>query len=257
MALIVLAAGSGSPGTTTAALGLALAWPRPVLLVEADPAGASAVLAGFCRGTVAHDRGLVDLAVAQRNGEPLADAIEGVTIELPGTGVPFVPGPSRAASATSLPELWPALIPVLRARHDAGSDVIVDFGRLSARGSADALLTAADLVLLVTRSRLVDIAVARSRAAALLDEFGDRSVPVDTLRLLLVGEGRPYGRREVAAATGLVVAGALPWDPAGAAVYSDGEPRGRRAPRLERALGAAAGSIANWLGERPALRGAA
>jgi sugar diacid utilization regulator len=37
MAMIVLASAAGSPGATTSALGLALTWPRPVLLIEADP----------------------------------------------------------------------------------------------------------------------------------------------------------------------------------------------------------------------------
>ena len=41
MAVIALASASGSPGVTTTALGLALLWPRPVLLVEADPTGGS------------------------------------------------------------------------------------------------------------------------------------------------------------------------------------------------------------------------
>ena len=39
MAVIVLASASGSPGVTTTALGLALLWPRPVVLVDADPVG--------------------------------------------------------------------------------------------------------------------------------------------------------------------------------------------------------------------------
>ena len=42
MAVIALTSASGSPGVTTTALGLALLWPRPVLLVEADPTGGSA-----------------------------------------------------------------------------------------------------------------------------------------------------------------------------------------------------------------------
>ena len=41
MAVVALASASGSPGVTTTALGLALLWPRPVLLVEADPTGGS------------------------------------------------------------------------------------------------------------------------------------------------------------------------------------------------------------------------
>ena len=34
MAVVALASASGSPGVTTTALGLALLWPRPVLLVH-------------------------------------------------------------------------------------------------------------------------------------------------------------------------------------------------------------------------------
>ena len=47
MAVIALASASGSPGVTTTALGLALLWPRPVLLVEADPTGGSGLAGGL------------------------------------------------------------------------------------------------------------------------------------------------------------------------------------------------------------------
>jgi hypothetical protein len=53
MALIVLTSASGSPGVTTTALGLALTWVRPVLLVEADPTGGSGSPAGYFRGQAA------------------------------------------------------------------------------------------------------------------------------------------------------------------------------------------------------------
>lgn len=36
MAIVALVSASGSPGVTATALGLALLWPRPVMLVEAD-----------------------------------------------------------------------------------------------------------------------------------------------------------------------------------------------------------------------------
>ena len=55
MAVVALASASGSPGVTTTALGLALLWPRPVLLVEADPTGGSGLLAGYFRGTREYD----------------------------------------------------------------------------------------------------------------------------------------------------------------------------------------------------------
>ena len=63
MAVIALTSASGSPGVTTTALGLALLWPRPVLLVEADPTGGSGLLAGYFRGTREYDGGLIELAL--------------------------------------------------------------------------------------------------------------------------------------------------------------------------------------------------
>ena len=49
MAIVVLTSASGSPGVTTTAVGMAFSWPRPVLLVEADPTGGSGILAGTSR----------------------------------------------------------------------------------------------------------------------------------------------------------------------------------------------------------------
>ena len=47
MAIVCLTSASGSPGVTTTAVGIAFCWPRPALLVEADPTGGSGVLAGI------------------------------------------------------------------------------------------------------------------------------------------------------------------------------------------------------------------
>ena len=47
MPVFTIASVSGSLGVTTLAVGLALTWPRPVVLVEADPSGGSAILAGY------------------------------------------------------------------------------------------------------------------------------------------------------------------------------------------------------------------
>ena len=75
MALIVLTSASGSPGVTTAALGLALTWHRPVLLVEADPTGGSALLAGYFRGQSTPTQTLIDLAFAHRAGAQASQAL--------------------------------------------------------------------------------------------------------------------------------------------------------------------------------------
>ena len=107
MALIVLTSASGSPGATTTAVGFALAWPRPVVLVEADPTGGSPILAGYFRGTVAPGRGLIDLALAHRDGH-VAAALPGTLMPIPASQVPSpvpvpVPVPARERGAWLLP----------------------------------------------------------------------------------------------------------------------------------------------------------
>lgn len=87
MAVIALCSASGSPGVTTTSLGLALLWPRPVLLVEADPTGGSGILAGYFRGIRAYDQGLVELALSSSE---VADL-------LPRTTQPSVPPPPASS----------------------------------------------------------------------------------------------------------------------------------------------------------------
>ena len=150
MAVIALTSASGSPGVTTTALGMALLWPRPVLLVEADPTGGSGLLAGYFRGTREYDGGLIELALTsssiQRRRSPRSsERIEGTTSR-------SSPAPGRT------PRPRPCGICGSRSpRHCAdlestGQDVIVDAGRLGLVGSPEPLLDAADLTLLVTRS---------------------------------------------------------------------------------------------------------
>jgi hypothetical protein len=251
MAVLVIASAAGSPGATTTAVGLALVWPRPVLLLEADTAGSSPILSGYCRGTVAHDRGLINLAIAHRTGAPLGQALQDAAVVLPGSDVRVVPGLAKAAQAAAMTEVWGPLAGVLRRLHTTGTDVLVDAGRLHG-DDALPLLLSADLVLLATGTRLPDVAATRSRAAVLRAAMAEAAAPPDALQLLLVGEHRPYSRREVAAAIGLPVAAAVPWDPAGAAVFSDGAPQPRKRTPLARSLTAGAAALATWLYEQPA-----
>ena len=78
MALIVLTSASGSPGVTSTALGLAMTWPRPVILVDADPTGARAIPAGYFGGAqLPNDHTIIDLAVSHRLMERFPGAREG------------------------------------------------------------------------------------------------------------------------------------------------------------------------------------
>src|SRR6188472_228780 len=134
MALIVLASAAGSPGVTTTAVGLALSWPRPVLLVEADPTGGSAILAGYFRGGTAHPAGLIDLAWADRQGS-LAAALPGLTLPIPDSQASLLPGIRAHGQSRSLTGLWESLISTLKGLEQTGQDVIVDAGRLGLTGS--------------------------------------------------------------------------------------------------------------------------
>lgn len=238
MALIVLTSASGSPGVTTTALGLSLAWPRPVLLVEADPTGASAVFAGYLLGRHEPTGGLINLAVAQREGR-LAAALPRETLILdqdtgPENAAWFLPGPQSHEQVPSLITLWEPLTELLRSIENNGQDVIVDAGRLGLAGWPEPLVLAADLTLLVMRNSLPALAGARSWAKGLRERFADIG-GLARLQILTIDEagGVPgatsYNARQISGALDLPVWAVLRWDPATAAVYSHGVPPPRRA----------------------------
>ncbi|GAA1435904.1 hypothetical protein GCM10009616_34250 [Microlunatus lacustris] len=227
MALIVLASASGSPGVTTAALALSLAWPQPTLLVEADPTGGSAILAGWFQGHPPHNRGLVNLAIAHRQGE-LGTALAAATIKIPDTDVQLLAGLRSHRQVPSAAALWEPLGRTLLELDDTGTDVIIDAGRLGMVGAPLPLLQAADVVLLTTRTTLPAISSARSWARSLTDDLTATGA-ADKLGLLLVGEGRTFSAKEVTSVLGLPVVASLAWDPVSAETFHLG-----RAPRKRR-----------------------
>jgi len=243
MALIVLTSAAGSPGVTTTAVGLGLIWPRPVLLVEADPTGGSAVLAGYFRGSTSHPTGLIDLAWADRHGS-LAEALPGLTMPIPDSQAALLPGVRAHGQSRSLTGVWESLTAALKGLESTGQDVLVDAGRLGLTGSPEPLIFGADLTLLVVRTDLVALSAARSWAETLRSRF-DQGGGAGRLGLLLVGDGRPYRAREVSKALQLPVTAGLPWDPDGAAVFSRGATPPRRFDRspLIRGLRAAGAAI--------------
>jgi hypothetical protein len=216
MALYVLASASGSPGVSTAATGLAYNWPRPVLLVDADPTGSSALLAGRFRGGLEPCPGLIDLAVAAAEGR-LDEAFAQAIVKLPDGEVRYLPGIRSHEQAHSLRSLWPQLLGVLRRLDEAGHDVIVDAGRLGLEGSAGELIDRADVVTLLTRNSLVALAGARSWAATLRTRFAETGGSA-RLGLMIVQDTahrvQAYGDGQVARALQLPVLATLPHDQA-------------------------------------------
>ncbi|GAB4086353.1 hypothetical protein GCM10028784_29830 [Myceligenerans cantabricum] len=239
MSVIALCSASGAPGVTTTAVGLALLWPRPVLLVEADPAGGS-ILAGWFRGQREYTHGLLDLAFTAL---PVDDALRDVAQPLwqpadgPGPALDaavsearFVAGLRSHAQAAALRDLWQPLADALAGLEETGQDVIVDAGRLGHPGPRR-LLSAADLTLLVTTGRLPALAHARGWVDTVTAADGGslgEAAPWPHQGVLLIGAGDPYPAREVSKVLGLPVVAGIARDPDGAAVYSDGARPPRR-----------------------------
>lgn len=236
MAIYAFTSASGAPGVTTTALGLALEWPQEVLLIDADPVGGSAILAGYFGGEYQHPGTLVELWAAHRQGR-----LEAALRELPlriGDHASLIPGPAGVAQAGGLGELWRALAPYLRALSRADVDILIDLGRWGHQHLAVPLAQAADEMLLVLRSDLVAVAAA---AAA--------ELPTDApTRAVLVGPKRPYTAREVAAVVKRPISIQLPWSPAEAAALSHGKPASSKVSGLRRALRQSAEGL-RWRGD--------
>ncbi|MEV5825036.1 hypothetical protein AB0L25_05610 [Spirillospora sp. NPDC052242] len=173
MAVIALAADKGAPGVTTAAVALGAVWPRPVLVAECDQAGGDLVYrlpaaeeAGN-GGILNPSRGLLSLAATARRGlRP--DQIAEHCQRLVG-GLDVLVGITNAEQAQAMTWLWGPL-----GRAFAGLDpvdVIVDCGRLGAGSPLTDLLREADLVVLLTRATLEQVAHLRERVSALSAEL--------------------------------------------------------------------------------------
>ncbi len=233
-----------SCGVTTLALALAATWPkdRPVLLVEADPAG----------GTLAAASGwppepsLVSLAAAARRALDPALVWEHCQ-ELPG-GAAVLAGPASGDQAHGALGMLAGL-----SKHlgTLDADVLVDCSRLDPAAPGFGAFECADRVVLAARPRLADLhALATWREAN----------PFDSGRvgLVLVGDG-PYPDAEIAEALDIEFLARLPWDPeaAEALVSVPASAREVRLSPLVRAARSLAGRLAEELAGAPPAVGSA
>lgn len=247
MAILLLTSAAGAPGVTTLAVGLTLVWPRPVLLADCDPGASQAVLAGYLAGQSAGGRGLLRVAEAHRDRRPLREAVLDQTLPVSGEDGErhlFLPGFSRAASAGLFGGVWDDLADTFDRLGEVGYDVIVDAGRLGPHGLPGPLVERSAVTGLVLRTSLRAVMAARVHLPALTEH--ERLSTAGRTGLVLVGEGEPYGGREVARALGVGVHAVVADDRHAAAHLSDGTPRPRRfdASPLVRSLRAAAAVLA-------------
>ena len=206
MPLIALASVKSSPGVTTAALALAIAWKTADrrLLVETDPSGGDL---GLWLGLPA-DSGLAGLAAAARHGHE-ADLPWQHAREL-ADGTHLVTAPAGAEQAAAcVTALAAAKLPQELA---AGPEpALADCGRLYPGSPALAVAAAAALTLLVVRPRVSELAHLEPRIRG-LQQAGLRLaliLTVDPRRSL----GEPsYPAEEISATLGVPVQATLPGD---------------------------------------------
>ncbi len=253
MALIALAADKGAPGVTTAAVALGAVWPRPVLVAECDQAGGDLVYrlpaappdgGDGDGGMLNPSRGLLSLAATARRGlRP--DQIAEHCQRLVG-GLDVLVGITNAEQAQAMTWLWGPL-----GRAFAGLapvDVIADCGRLGAGTPLIELLREADMVVLLTRATLEQVAHLRERVAALTGElrggppigvlvladprdFRGSVAEVDRIVAGTRGRGQAADPAQGPPPPGVTVLGGLALDPKGADLLS-----GRWGGRLDRSL---------------------
>jgi hypothetical protein len=230
MSILLLTSTAGSPGVTTVAVGLALNWPRSVVLADCDPGAHQAVLAGFLGGRGAGGKGLLRVAEAYRDRRPLEEVVIDQTVPLTDDTQPsrlLLPGFSKPGSAALFGGVWSDLVDAFERLDDAGFDVIVDAGRMGAQGLPTPLVEAAATTALVLGSDLRAVTSARVHRPTLLEQA--RSTTADEPPgLLVVGPDRPYSAGEIGRALDSTVIATIAHDMAGAAHLSDGRPRPRR-----------------------------
>lgn len=248
MTTVAVCSAKGSPGVSTACLALSLMWPKPMVLVDADPAGGD-LLPGFFRGEQPAGRGVLALTLDARNSSmrellwlqvlPMTDS---KTWLLPGVSSPRqLRSVDWAQLAATLPGLQYQLAPV---------DALSDLGRLRPENEAarpgspgpEPLLQAADLVVIALGGSLAAVRAAQLRVEQLRALLGDGPGRAGRLVGVLVGRPRPYGEAEIGRALGIPVVARLPHDTRTADTLMAGAParRGWRAAPLMRAASAIA-----------------
>ena len=223
---------------------------RRCLLVDCDPAGGEWLL----RPGVAPEPGLATLAMAGRR--ELAAGAALAHLQDLGDGLEVLHAPAAARQAASALEiLGDRLGPHLRALGDL--DVVADCGRLAQRSPALGVVSAADLVVLVSRPTAAEMVHLAPWVEQLLSE--GRAVGVVLVCLPARGPHVSYGPAEVADALGVAVLGVLDHD-AGAAARLWAQPgslAGLGPSRLLRSASPVAAAVFTTAASAAALASAA
>lgn len=251
MATISLLSAKGSPGVTTVTVGLGLAWPgvfpgRSALCVDADPAGGDTA-AGVLRGALPTTSGMLPLATSR--GVRPHDAIEAASVHLRADGgTRLLGGVPDAARAAALGLAWDTIAQAREELAEAGTDVLVDAGRVDLSRPLAPWLMDSGLAILLVRPTLPAAAAAHRLASAWTAAGAATSgIP---LGVVVVESPSAYRAREVAEAVGLDLLAVIPFDPTSARVHSEGAAPARGFARsgYVRALARLAGDLGRMAG---------
>ncbi len=244
MAIIALTSLAGAPGVTTAATALAVHWPRPVLLLEADTSAVSTLMAGFFRSNLrTTDGGIEKLAFAlARNALDTEDLLDGdyqIAIpvhdlppipDMPIPSIPdghklwVIPGFVNYAIVDGVRGLWnklPRLLKRSRRRRHRRHHRPRPPGR---RRPSSASSRRCDWVLVTASSSMIDLNRAYRRLELPDINQRARAFAGDRYWTLLTSPAAEAVSTKEFGTHVLPVVSTLPHDPDGAAVFSHGRP---------------------------------
>jgi hypothetical protein len=188
---------------TTLALALASVWPRPLALVELDPAGGDLALRLTDTGgrpLLRPEPGLLTLAASLRHddmagggrvwdhGQPLPLSRRSASANSTVTSPIVLPGLDSGEQGAGMAALWPAVARALA--ETADGDVLADLGRTQGGSPATAVAAEADVLVGVARANADAMLRLRERIAHLL-----RSLPTPPnrprrMKVVLVADDR-------------------------------------------------------------------
>ena len=249
--LISVVTSRNSPGASTTALALTMAWPRPAILAECDPRGGD-VQWGLARGENIGSAGLLRLQLAARRNQSMSESVWEEVVALPGVAGDdvqkyWLPGLLNPREAGSID--WAG---VARALSASGVDVIADCGTVFGDPvrAPRPIWNSADVVVLAVRSTMLGVRIGQIAASALQSDLMLTGLGADRLGSVVVQAPGGYPTRQVAAeleATAPML-GSLPDDPVAAQQLAGFNPLGKRFSRSS--LMKAAAELTQVLGAR-------
>ncbi len=171
MALLTVMSAKGAPGVTTTAMLVASLWPRPTVLVDADPLGGDVALRlpGEDGRALDRERGLLSLLPAARRGLlPEMVAQHAQTVR---GGQPVLAGLAGPEQAAAVGPLWRTLAEAFA--RVPGVDVVVDAGQVHAQSPHLPLVLGSDCLVWVYRPTAASVLHTRRRIEGLTEHLRD------------------------------------------------------------------------------------